>query len=482
MKLFSLLAAIALFFSSNFSFAKCKDLPTNSEPLFRGHALSFNSEYLFGLSEGRICIKRRVPHAQWHRLKMPDGTKGTISEIALDGTRLIAKDHDNKVYLMKESIKKPSSFVWMTTWGFPIGRGAGLVLPKDITAWDFSYLSAEIDKSYIDSVGRNHWVGSGVGTLFAVRGDQQTITYFDPWLAADDSYEVCGPHRGRLRIVAISVSGSTLMVMDKYGNIFIIRYDFDIAGCDTLVMNYTYKNKKAHAGLLRWLLSARKLPVPDWVTLPKIPGQITNKISIDRVGYGAQIRTMRVEGIKDGHTGYYEIDYDFVIRSPEMMTAHFPLEWKFVETDLPLEGDMIENLPELDLGPSRGKLFTMPINENRPFPLLVELLDFNRHCSPTTMRITFGKNDTLDLILHVTDKIRLKARKSEAKAVDQNGMIEVPLQILHNLPQQGPRQQKFIKEILGRKQFTKVKLKVLKNEIIFNADNELNLWKFIHRN
>ncbi len=476
--IFSLGAIVIVLFYSPFTFAKCQDLPLDTDPLFRGHDFSANSRYLFALNEGRICIRRRgIPSAKWHRLKMPDKTKGTISEIAVDGSRLVAKGSDNTIYLMKEGIKEPSSFVWMKTWGFPVGRGDALKLPADTSVWDFSYLSAEIDKSFIDSVGQSHWVGVGVGSLFAVRGDQQKINYFDPWLPVDDSYQVCGPHRGRLRIIAISSIGSTMMVMDKFGNIFIRRFDFDIAGCDTVIMNYTYKNRRPHRGILHWLLSERKLPETDWIPLPKVAGELTNKISIDRIGRGAKVRIMRVEGRKDGHTGYYEMEYDFVARSPELLQDVSPLEWKFIETNLPLQGEIIDNSPKLDLGESRGEKFSFASNDYL-FPLHVELLDFNRHCSPATMRVTFGKDDSLDLILHVTDKVRLKARKSESKSIKQNGVLEIPFSLLNNLAQQGPRQQRFIKEILGRKQFTKLKLKIKKDKIFFTSDNALNKWEF----
>lgn len=469
--LFLSLVLAAAFFG-NPSLGKCRDLPTEDiEPHFRGHTLTANSRYLFAVNEGRICIKRRRPLSRWHKLRILPEMKGKISEISLDGTRMVAKNDENKIFLMKEALKKPSKFTWTGRWGSPFGWGTGLPLPQDVSNWDFSFLSPEIDYSYIDSAGQDHMVGVGVGTLFAVRGDRQTITYFDPWLPADESYGVCGPHRGRLLISSISTIGSTLGVMDKYGNIFIRRFDFDMSGADTIVFDYTYEMRRPRSGLIPWVLSPRKLPVPDWVHLPRVPGPITNKISLEKIGRGAKTRVIRVEGMEYARTGYYEVTYDFISRSPDLNNINFPVAWKFVETNRPLEGKLIEdyflNEGRIDIGPSNDEKYSFVLNENSELPIHIELLDFNLRCSPATMRINFGSsNDSMDLFLHVTDKIRCFQRTQKSdRPLRQNGTIEIPLSLLNNFEHLGKNQQEFIEDHLQRRAFTPVRLSIRKDDI-----------------
>lgn len=470
---FLLFYVIAWFFWGSPSLGKCKDLPTSDiDPYFRGHTLTANNRYLFAVSEGRICIKRRRPSSRWHKLRILPEMKGKISEISLDGTRMVAKSNENKIFLMKEALKETSKFKWTGRWGSPFGWGTGLPLPKDVSIWDFSFLSPEIDKSYVDSMGQDHMIGVGVGTLFAVRGDAQNITYFDPWLPADESYGVCGPLRGQLRIAALSTIGSTLAVMDKYGNIFIRRYDFDISGADTIVFDYTYEMKTPRSGFLPWVFSPRKLPVPDWVRLPRVPGPITNKISLEKMGSGAKVRVVRVEGMKYGRTGYYEVIYNFISRSPDLNIINFPVKWKFVETNRPLEGKLIENYfvhdDRIDIGPSQDEKYEFVLNKESETPISIELLDFNLRCSPATMRISFGSlDDSMDLYLHVTDKIRFLARKTEGdeRPLKQNGTIEVPGSLLNNLENLSQNQREFLENYLQKKIFTPVKLSIRKDKI-----------------
>jgi hypothetical protein len=443
---------------------------------------------MFGLNEGNICFKSRIPSAPWHELEVLPEMKGDISELSLDGTRLAARSRKGNIFVMKKALEEPKHFRWTAGWGLPFGLGEGLTLPEDVKLWDFSYLSPRLDRSYVDSVGQNHFIGFGVTSLFAVRGDARTITYFDPWLPIDTSYEVCGPHRGRLRLAAFSASGSTMMAMDKYGNIFVRRYDFDIAGADTIVFDYTYEKKNAHFGFLAFFLSERKLPVPEWEPLPKIQGRITNKISIEKVGKGAKVRYLRVEGIKDGRSGYYEAKYDFVERSPDLCPVDWPVEWKFFPTDLPLEGKFIKKSAlkygGLDLGSSRDQQFIFDLHDENMTAHL-ELVDFNLKCSPAVLRVSFdSEDDSMDLILHVTEKLRICRRDEDADddPLYQNGMLEIPKSLMENFEQLSSRKQDFITRYLDKDRFSKVRLSIREDRINLKIRRcGTEVWKFIRR-
>ncbi|MEU9130130.1 hypothetical protein AB0D08_18825 [Kitasatospora sp. NPDC048540] len=79
-----------------------------------------------------------------------------------------------------------------------------------------------------------------------------------------------------------------------------------------------------------WRNPAIQLPSPDWVHQPKIPGQITDRISVHKTGPGSDARELRVEGASQGATGYWS----------KALTAP---SWTFVPTGLPLTGAPLEN-------------------------------------------------------------------------------------------------------------------------------------------
>lgn len=479
------LVVVALGIVSLESVADCKDLPSLPNGLsFRGHKFSYNDNYLFAVHKGRICIKRKSPHAKWHRLSMLDEMKGTISELSVDGSRLIAKGKDGTIYFMKKGLRKPKHFVWTSNWGIPFGLGEGLALKRDITLWDFSYLSPKIDRSYVDSVGRTHTVGMGVSTIYAVRGDRQTITYYDPWLPVDESYGLCGPLRGRLKIAALSTIGSTLMVMDKYGNMFIRRYDFDIGAGNRITFRHTYERRKSRRGVIPWLLSARKLPVPDWVQLPTINGPITNKISIDRIGHGAHRRVMRVEGMHLGHSGYYETEYNFVDQRPDMSVYVAPVEWRFVRTDLPLEGTLVENPPEhggYDLGTSNDQTYQAMRYDEDGSIINLELTDFNARCSPAALRVSFGASEIpMKLILHSTEKFRFDKREPiiGERPLELYGTIEIPRELLEHDGLLPEKHRQFLTKHFDWQPYTNVRLSITKDGVKLGGLKELESVSF----
>ena len=134
---------------------------------------------------------------------------------------------------------------------------------------------------------------------------------------------MCGPWRGRFETESLSASGSVVFAMNRLGDLYARTYDFDISGPDNLFFRYSYEDQRGVAN------PAIQLPPAAWVQQPKIPGRITDRISIEKVGRGTLHRTLRVEGLDaSGRTGFWEKDVSDLGAGA----------WRFVPTDAPLPG------------------------------------------------------------------------------------------------------------------------------------------------
>ena len=204
---------------------------------------------------------------------------------------------------------------------------------------------------------------------------------------------MCGPWRGHFETASLSTSGSVVFAMNRLGDLYTRTYDFDISGPDNLFFRYSYENQRGVPN------PAIQLPPAAWVQQPKIPGRITDRISIEKVGRGTLHRTLRVEGLDAaGRAGFWEKD-----------VSDLPGAWRFVATGAPLLGTPIAN-PAGDssgrtLGPGEDARYVGPIGE---------IPDFNIYCSPSTLRIRLGPGRILDLTLHVVDRIRTEPRGARA--------------------------------------------------------------------
>jgi hypothetical protein len=108
--------------------------------------------------------------------------------------------------------------------------------------------------------------------LPALTGDGSRITYADPWLPNDDSYEIGGPLGGRFQAESLSAAGSTTFVMNKYGDMYTRTFDFDSSGPDSIFFRYSWddqSDKPSAPNLVVETLdrstAAIQLPAPDWV-------------------------------------------------------------------------------------------------------------------------------------------------------------------------------------------------------------------------
>jgi len=339
----------------------------------------------------------------------------------------------------------------------PFWTGQGRTLPDGVIAWSWSVLSPAEDRTWNDDAGNAHGVGNDkVSHIWALRTGGQRITFMDPWLANDDSYEMCAPRDGRFRSVNLSASGSTVFVIGRHGDLYTRLFDFDISGSDDVFFDYSYEPQRKGDPQAKI-----QLPSPAWVHQPKVPGRITSAISISKEGTGGVHRTLRVEGVDArGRTGYWEKD----------ITARSAKAWRFHRTGRPLSGPLLRTDPTkdtsaLDLGPKPGVRYRGTVDG-----VGVTVDGFDPHCSPARLTLTSGGR-SVNLILHAVDGMRGEVRgpQLDDRPRGMYGDIEVPRRVLAGLDRQPAAIRRLIESVLQGKRFTDVPLVATTHELTFDG-------------
>lgn len=381
--------------------------------VFRSETQSFNRRYQFALTGGTVYYKSNTAvtdiREPWAALAVPSCFEAHVAGISVDDDELVAVDEDRWVYTMDGALSDPSYFTWTMRWGRPFWTGAGRRIPTGVEDWEWSVVSQLEDGTWRDDAGNDHQVGDGkVSHIWLLRDGGRRLTYLDPWLPPDQSYELCTPHRGRFRSQALSASGSTVFLVGKHGDLFTRLYDFDVAGADPLFFDYSYADQRGAAS------PVIQLPSPAWIEQPKIPGTITDRISLHKVGRRSLHRQLRVEGRREGHVGYWHKDVGAA-------------RWGFTTTGGRLRGDTLHNSAE-DTS-ARG----LAAGEDRRYVgtaagIRITVPTFNVYCTPAPLRVRLQTGERLTLRLHSVDNIRQAARgrglNDDPRAV--RGTIEVP--------------------------------------------------------
>jgi hypothetical protein len=181
---------------------------------------------------------------------------------------------------------------------------------------------------------------------------------------------MCGPHRGRFRAVNLSAAGSFVFVIGRFGDMFTWLYDFDISGHDPVFFHYSYEDQRGRGDG-----APIQLPPAGWARQPKIHGTITSAISISKIGVDSVHRILRVEGMRRGHTGFWQRDVAWARGRG----------WRFHVTGAPLTRRPLVNPP----GDTSGQRLAR--GEDRRYRMrdggvTATLLDYNVYCSPATLR------------------------------------------------------------------------------------------------
>ncbi len=337
------------------------DLRTSTE--------TFNRRYEFATRGGNVYGRDRGDSGPWRRLPLPLCFAGRVTAIALDDDEMIALDSARRVYTMDNALKSAPLFDWTSRWGTPVWLGPGYTLPDDLRAWSWSVVSPLEDGTWTDPAGNQTPIGAGkVSHIWGLRAGGQRLTFWDPWLPLDQSYEMCGPHRGRFKAVNMSASGSFVFVIGRRGDLFTREYDFDLSGHDAVFFKYSYEDQRGKGNG-----APIQLPAAPWVEQPKVPGAITSAISIHKVGKASVHRMLRVEGTSRGRTGYWERD----------AAAARSAGWRFRPTDMPLTRARLSNPRARHLGQrsraGRGRPLQDERRKRRALRLRRLLLAGSRH-------------------------------------------------------------------------------------------------------
>lgn len=418
---------------------------------FRTSTETFNRRWSFTARDGGIYVKEAAAKGGWRAMPLPECLAGNVAGVSADDDELLAVDRDGRFYTLDHALSAPKDWNWSTRYGTPLWTGPGNTLPSGTLDWTWSVLSPNEDHVWRDTAGNDHPVGGAkVSHVFALTDGGTRIRYVDPWLPVDHSYEVGMPADGRFRAVALSTSGSTSLVVNRNGDLYTRLYDFDISGADKVFFRYSYEDQRGKPEAADMLseridsgTAAIQLPAPDWLRQPKVPGEITDRISVHKTGIGSDARELRVEGVSGGRTGYW---------TKQLSAA----EWSFVPTDQPLSGERLANTADdRSVDPS---VPTSPYNyagrSTTGWTAAIE--SFYIASTPTSLRVDFGNDVGLDLILHTVDALRQTPQQSgiTAQARHFDGTIEVPLVVLNSLAAPSAPIRDFIASTLGGRRFT----------------------------
>lgn len=399
----------------------------------RDRLQSHNATHYYAVREGRIWLKANRAltgvDEPWRAMRLPQCLDGQVTELSVDGTVVLALDGERWIYTLDTAYYGPLTTGWTRRWGAFFWTDPGEQLPTDVAHWATSHYAGP-DAKYVDSAGREQAV-FGILTLYALRGDGLRITYMDPWLPSDESREVCGPERGTVAMAGLSGSGSTVMVIGRDGEVYTRLYEFDVSGANSMFFDYSWQDQEGVATPLF------QLPAPEWIHHARIPGRVTDRISLRQLPPDTRHRVMRVEGQDaSGRSGYWEKDL------PDR-------NWTFHATGEVLQGTLLP-LP----GPYRY------LPEDFAYAGTVdgwpaEVPNFNPYCSPAVLRLQIGGGAPTELILHGTDGLRQerRARGLDAQPHVYRSAVEVPRALWQARERQPAEVRAFLERHFGEQRF-----------------------------
>jgi hypothetical protein len=407
----------------------------------RGRQQSFDGRLYYAVHDGRIYVKanRDVTGIDepWRQLRIPRCLDGQVAEISADGTVLIALNAQRHIYTLDYANGAVGSGGWTRRWGPFFWTDLGGWIFDDVRDWATTHFTATDDEYFIDGGGRQQ-TPAGILNVFLLRGDGLRITYLDPWLPMDESREVCGPNRGTTVIAGLTGSGSTAMIVTSQGEIYTRLYEFDVSGGNAVLLDYSWQDQDGVEN------PKIQLPAPDWIQHPRVPGAITDRVSLRKLTPGTEHRVMRIEGTDaGGNSGYWEKD----------LAQTRSGDWRFVATSEPLQGRALP-LPGPHHGTPEDFRYTGMIDGHA-----AQLLDFNPYCSPSTLRVDVN-GTPLDLDVHATDGLRQERR---ARGLDHypryyRAAVMVPKTLWQQRARQTPAVQAFIAQHFGERRVLETEL------------------------
>jgi hypothetical protein len=474
MKINILPLILIIIFSSNISYISAQNKGHVSENgifaddlkeyiYFKTHDDSFNRRYYVSLRNGRLWIKPNkeitgldgswtllgpngLPFKKFTKTNFPWLKK--IKAFSLDGRFLVAISESNWMYNLSNSLDDIDRFYWENTWGSPFGKGQGLNIPvSEIINWSSS-IDDNKEEGYYEDMDRNkNWVL--VGSVFILKKDGKSIHFADPWTPADFGYILSSPVRGRFISINMSVSGSTMFLINEYGDMYTRQNDFDIIGGNPFI-SYSFKEQKKRNGVSAIL--PRRLPVNDWYKQPKINGKITDLItvfSIGKLAQGSETRILRVEGYdNNGNYGFYEKkinenDYEINGNKLDYVKINnrkiYGGKWVFNIIDdgkskpigKIIEKNTIEDKTDNTLSESGDYNYEGEFLNSISGNFKAQLLSYNLFCSLSKIRIYISKDDKEKFVefpfhSNLYNRYKIRTNPGIDYPINQIGYIEIP--------------------------------------------------------
>ncbi|MEE1353072.1 MAG: hypothetical protein U0K37_04610 [Acutalibacteraceae bacterium] len=370
-------------------FDKLHRAPVNVElpehVYLRDSTQSFNRHYEIALADGVLYVKKRNTAGPWKVAPCPEALKGKITGISMDADEIVALDKDNWIYNCFDCNDDTNKWNWGTAWGGVGRQGDSYQIGNSAPGkWALSITNVKQDKTYTDKDGKVHPVSLAGCTqlVFVDPNDPTKIISNDPWLPRDHSYNFGSPYHCRFKVNSLSASASTVFIMNKYGDMYTRQKDYDLSGGDPAQFRYSWLSqgdKVAASNYFEHRLNptsaAIRLPSPYWQKQPKIPGTITDRISIESTDAGTENRLLKVEGSYKGKNGFW----------CKMLNDS---AWRFYVTNEPLKGNPVQNpkrdTSAEDLAPETGLNYTGTIENAQ---LTVENFAYEDSVQPATLRI-----------------------------------------------------------------------------------------------
>lgn len=459
---------IILFTLTLFDQPKAQERPLNI--FFRTGIEGRNHLYDFVLDHNQIFYKK-LKGTEWLPLNLPLEIfkDKKIVDFKVDNRYLLLRDSLGQVYKSKQAlIEDLNKMEWTKNWGHPVGKGPGITIPPDVTLWEVQDWDWVEDKYWKDEPSKQRYRSLSIAHLYMYHPKTNSISVHDPFLPTNDfSYELCLPYKGEFIPHSFTASGEYVAVMNSYGDIFTRPWNLDLVGYNQVYAKYYYddpKPKERNINPLYEFFRPIRLPSLDWEQRKKIKGEITDLISLIKTDNKNRVFELRVEGIQNKKTGYY---YQLTDQK----------EWKFVETNLPLKGRLLDNKSfdssKLLVNKSR-KSYSYSLDK-KDFKIIIH--SFLPHCSPTSVSIIFPDNTLLNANLHLRGTYRFKPRAMglDAESLKLRGALEISSK---DLKESKGLSKKFLKEHFKKgKRFLPLKAEAT-NEGLTLELSLLKKWEF----
>ncbi len=442
------------------------DLPGKVD--FRDDGQGFNSYAEFALRRGSLFTRPRNSGAPWRKVGTPGCLDGHIAAMSVNNNMVVALDRNGWIYSMDNVLSGPMLWNWTRMFGAPIWLWPGMQVPTQGRARNKWAISHRMSKSFVDARGHTHPTAAGLVQLISLTGNGSRIVFQDPWLPPDHSYEIGGPLGGRFISESVSSSGSVTFVMNRFGDMFTRKYDLDLAGSNDIPGRYTWQIQDRRTPSAPDQLQERfnpgyaaiSLPAQEWQHQPKIPGEVTARISIHDTGVRMEDRELRVEGRSGGQDGYWHKG----LAQPQ---------WQFTPTRRPLADTVLAGAnPGVDQS-SSTLAAPSPVTFAGGLPggwrARAEQFDWAQTAHPIILTGPSGRS--YHVSMYTTDGLRLVPR---GPGLDDNPRTMAgALDVRAAQPNHSPELARFVREVMAGRPIFEISVQASRSRLVVSPSTPL---------